>query len=328
MNNKQNNVNRGLLDTQRNDTNRMYQDYINSTKDFNTGLMGQVRDTYSNPDNFMSVKPNSTGWFDLPNEPGGGGGAAGGDYSSAKKGFQSFADTGGVNRADFNPALDSYKNFISTGGVGESEANALRARATAQIPAAFTALKNNLARRNSVQGGYSPGYDEQTAALGRDTAREGFQASRQVEGDIVDKRLQGRMFGTAGYGNLQSDITGKEQSGKLAGLSGLKGIGDSEQQNSQFNAGLGETRAARNQRAQLELQGMFQHGRETGAAGLSSLYNTTSGNELNARNNMSSTALQNIMARLGIKDARLMDYLGSILSGAGGVAGAFTKPTG
>lgn len=340
MNNKQNNVNRGLLDNQRTGTGNQFQDYI-SGQNRRLGvdqknaddLRGKIESSYTNNNNFMpgGLSPNTSGWFDLPGESSGfGAGSIGADYSAAKSGYSKFAETGGVNRDDFNPALDSYKNFINNGGLGESEADALRARATSQIPAFYGAYKNALSRRSNVQGGYSPGFDSQMAEIGRQAGREGFNASRQVEGDIVDKRLQGRQFGTSGFGNLMGNITGMEQSGKLAGLGGLKSIGDSEMSASSANAGLSESAKGRNQAMQQFLMDMYSSGGKTSAAGLQGLrsssdatLNNTNNNFLSGLGGMSQNELQNLAMRLGIKDRSWMDLIPGLVGAGGAIATGF-----
>lgn len=316
-----NKQNRQLLDTSRTDTNSQYQDFLSGQKTRMTNdqsdadsLRKTIQGSYTNNNNFMApgLTPNSNGWFDLSKDTSSGGGglglAAGGDFSSAKKGYQGFADTGGVNRGDFQPALDSYKGFMSNGGLSQSDTDNIRYRATSQVPAFYNQYKNQLARRQNVQGGYSPGYDAQQAEIGRDSARQGYDASRQAEGDIVDRSIQGKEFGTAGFGNLMSDITGKEQSGKLAGLGGLKGIGDSEQQNSQFNSSLGEQQKARNQQMQQFLQSLYSEGGKTNASGLQGLYSSAPGNVGQSQGNylaglggMSQAQLSNLALRTGMK---------------------------
>lgn len=351
MNNKENNKNRGMLDASRSGIGGQYQNYVNAAggrlqQDTNNAdsLYSQIRNSYSDNNNFMpqGMSPNSKGWFDLPSEGTGGFGAAGGDYGAAKAGYGKFAETGGINRGDFDPALDSYKDFIKTGGIGESQAQALRARGTAGIPAFYGAYKNALSRRSNVQGGYSPGFDSQMAEIGKQAGREGFNASRQIEGDIIDKQLQGRQFGTSGFGNLMGNITGMEQSGKLAGLGGLKGIGDSEQSNSQFNAGLSESRAGRNQQMQQFLMDMYSSGGKTNASGLSALRSSSDGTLNNSNNNllaglggMSANELQNLAMRLGIKDRSWMDLIpglvgagGAVMSGFGGLGAQPFGPKG
>lgn len=346
-NNKNNKQNRSLLDQSRTDTGNQYQDFINQNKtqfskdqsDAN-GLRTQIQDKYNNSNNFMpgGLSPNSNGWFDLNNMPSMGGGTGIGgsgstisapDFSNVEGGYQDFARNGGVNRGDFAPALDSYKGFMSNGGIGESQADAMRARATAMVPSFYNAYKNNLQRRANVQGGYSPGFDAQSEELGRESARQGFQASRQVEGDIVDKRQQGMEFGTAGYGNLMSDITGKEQSGKLAGLGGLTGIDNARSAASNANA---QMNAERSDAMQKFLMGLYSQGGQQSAQGLQSLYSSAPGNVgqtgglyLGGLNSRAGNDLNNLQTRGSIQDRSWYDYVPSLLGAGGGFAGGLQR---
>lgn len=324
MNNKTNNQNRSLLDQQRGSTGDMYQSFLKNTGSQYGQDLGNANDLFSqisgqygqmSQDGGLGIKPNASGWFDLPGM--GGGGAP--DYGASESGYQNFADTGGINRGDFNPALSSYQNFMDTGGVGNVDA--MRYRATSQIPAFYDKFKSALARRSNVQGGYAPGYDAQMKEIGRDSAREGFNASRAVEADIGDREQQGRMFGTSGFGSLMSNITGMEQSGKLAGLSGLKGISDSR-------GSFGQADAARNLSAQLQLMGMNQQGRAQGTQGLQGLYSSapgaagqSGGMALAGMGGLSASQLQNLLARSGIKNNSWMDLLGPGLGLAGSIFG-------
>jgi hypothetical protein len=333
MNNKQNNQTRNALDSSRQNVGSQYQDFLgnartNLNKSYGDAdnLRNEIFDRYSSNDAFMPKGPNGSGWFDLPDSGASGGGRVGADYSAAKSGYQNFADTGGINRADFEPAFASYKGIMSNGGIGEGEAQALRARATSMVPSFYNKYKQSLQRRSNVQGGYSPGFDAQMSEIGRQAGREGFQASRQVEGDIADKRQQGRMFGTSGYGSLMSDVTGKEQSGKLAGLGGLKGIGDSEMSASSANAGLDEAKASRNMQAQLAMMGMYQSGRAGQTRGLQDLYSSAPGNVGQASSNflsglggLSANDLNNLSQRGSIQDRSWMDMIPGLIGAGGGI---------
>ena len=296
-------MNTGLLDNQRQQADTDYgvlkepmlQD-INNARTNSAALRSQIQNKYTNSNNFMpnGMMPNANGWFNLP--PGGKAGM--GDYGSAKSGYENMAATGGVNRADFDPALSSYKDFMSTGGV---DAASLRARGGSTIPAFYDAYKNASKRRANVQGGYSPGFDEQQAELARQSGREGFNANRQLEGDIADKVQQGRMFGTSGFGNLQSNITGMEQTGKLAGLGGLTHIGDTETGLNQFNAGQDNS-------MQMQLADMYQRGGIESARGLQGLYSSEPGdvgqayrNYLAGMGGLHNNQLQNLALRGGMK---------------------------
>lgn len=333
-NNKNNKQNRALLDTSRQRTGGMYEDFVNSNKkqfardqeDANS-LRSEIRDRYSNTNNFMpgGLKPNDKGWFDL--------GGMGSDsisapnYSDVEGGYRDFANTGGVNRADFQPAFDSYRGLMSNGGIGEGEAQAFRARATGMVPAFYNKYKEALQRRSNVQGGYSPGFDAQMAEIGRESARQGFQASRDVEGDIADKRIQGRMFGTSGFGNLMSDVVGKEQQGKLAGLGGLSSIADSRAAASNANVG-------RNDAMQKFLLQLYSGGEQSKLAGLQQLYSSAPGNVgqtgglyLGGLGGYSNNELGNLGMRNQIQDRSWYDYLPGLIGAGAGFMGAFGSAT-
>jgi hypothetical protein len=344
MNNHQNNVNRGLLDTSRSNTGNQYQNYVNnagnqlSTDQNNANdLRGQIQSSYTDNNNFMpsGLTPNANGWFDLSGGGANGSGstsssgfgmgpAAGGDYSQAKSGYSSMASGGGQDT--FQPALDSYKNFMSNGGLGATTEDNMRYRATSMVPAFYDKYKSELQRRSNVQGGYSPGYDDQMAAIGRDAGRAGYDASRNAEADIADKELQGKEFGTTGYANVAGNINAN----KLSGLGGLKGIGDSEQQNSQFNAGLGQEVASRNQAMQQFLMNQYSSGKQANTQGLQTLRSSSDGTLNNSNNNflgglngMSQSDLANLGMRLGIKDQNWMNLIPGLVGAGGAIASGF-----
>lgn len=326
MSNRQNQQNRQLLDTERTRSANQYQGFINTQQQRGDEYYNNARDTrqqvidrYSNNNNFLpsGLTPNSSGFFNLPS----GMQSAGGDFSKAKEGYSNFADTGGVNRADFDPALRSYRDFMTGGGLSEGDVSNMRYRATSQVPSFYAALKNNMARRANVQGGYTPGYDSQTQEMAREASRGSYDASRLAESDIADKIQQGRMFGTSGYGSLMSDITGKEQSGKLAGLGGLTNIGGMEQQNNQFNAGqVGDF-----QRSMIDA---YQRGGITNAAGMVGInandigqYQTAMASRLAGIGGLAGNNLSNLGQRQQIQDRHWYDYLPGAVGAAGGIMG-------
>jgi hypothetical protein len=323
MSNKQNNQNRALLDQERNRANTQYQNFNTGQQQAATqfgnnaaGTRQSTIDRYSNNNNFLppGMAPNSNGFFDTS----GAATSAGGDFSGAKAGYDEASKTGLINRGDFTPALEGYKGFMANGGVN---ADALRHRATAQIPDFYNAYKSNLARRQNVQGGYSPGFDAQTEEIGRQAGREGFNASRQVEGDIADKTQQGMEFGVSGYGNLASNIAGMEQSGRLAGMGGLTQIGGLEAENNRFNAGEKNT-------LQRQLLDAYQRGGITNAQGMSDVMHSDIGQYQNANSNQlagmggqANTNLGNIGQRQQIQDRHWYDMIPGLVGAAGGIAG-------
>ena len=143
-------------------------------------------------------------------------------------------DFTGANAGDFGSARAGYEDFAKTGGV---DATALRQRATGQIPGFYDQYKQSAQRRSNVQGGYSPGFDAQQAEIGRQAGRAGFQASRDVEGDIADKT----------------------QAGRLQGLGGLTQLGGLDQNLNMFNQGQRQSLDEGNANRGLQA-GMFNSG--------------------------------------------------------------------
>jgi len=317
MNNKQNNVSRNALDTQRQQSNSAYSGFmpglgtdLNNARTNSSGLRQELLNKYSDQ-NFLpsGMKPNANGWFDLP-------AAQGGDYSKASGVYSNFAENGGVNRDDFNPALESYKGFMKTGGV---DSTGIRRAADVILPSFYEAYKRNAQNRASIQGGFNPGFDEQMAEIGRQQGREGFNAKRQSEGDIARLEQQGRMFGTSGYGDLMSGITGMEQSGKLAGARGLESV-----------AGAADAAGARSQSLQLALAQMYQNAKQDQASGLKDVYgqdradsNSAISQWLAAQSGRSGNDLSNLGIRSNIRDRSIWDVVPGLVGAAGGIASGF-----
>lgn len=337
--NTNNQTNRSLLDSQRTSADSSYgnfnsnanQDYENARS--TAGRVGQgIETSYSNPNSFLpsGALPNSSGWFNNPTADSAGAYASfdpNGDFSKARTGYEGFANTGG--RENYADSSDSYKNFVNNGGIGESEASAIRNRATAQIPAFYQAYSDANKRRSNVQGGYSPGFDAQQEELGREQGREGFNAERQVEGDIASMRQSGREFGTSGLYGIDSSVAGN----KLAGLGGITNIGQAGQQNEQFNAGQSQQNnqfnTSKNAAFQDAMTKLYTQNNQNATAGLQNYYSSSPGDRDSSRASIlaglgeqTGNQLQNLGLRSNIQDRTWQDYLTQIIgAGAGGLAG-------
>lgn len=272
--------------------------YNNSiaARDRSDTLRNQLMSTYSGPggtgtNDFMNMTPNAQGWYDLPSQYtqgpslSAGGHAAGGDFGSAKTGYQGFADTGGA--ADFAKAQGSMDTLAQTGGV---DTGAIIRGETTMIPAFYDQYRAQTQARANTQGGYSPGFDAQQAELARQASQQGFNAMRVAQSDATKLAQQGLIAGATGQAGIAGQISGN----RLAGLGGLTNIGQYEQQNNQFNAGLdqsnnqfnaGATNAysGRNLAAQLGLQQQGQQGRQFSAGQQQGLFNSDL-NQQNAAN--------------------------------------------
>jgi len=245
-----------------------------------------------------------------PNGNGFGGASGGGDvnFEAAKAG-------------DFGSARAGYENFASTGGV---DGTALRQRATAQIPGFYNNYKQAAQRRSSVQGGYSPGFDAQQAEIGRQAGREGFEASRQVEGDIADKTQMGKLQGLSGLTNLggmdqQLNMYNQGQNQSLGMFNSSQ-----RQANNQFNAGLSDRALDRSQQDR-QFGAEFGEGQRQfnsrGWAGLNDQdFQRTGRNQgaylqgIGGRNNAA-------LGALGYRQASSPDRMGQLI-GMGGQLGA------
>lgn len=159
-----------------------------------------------------------------------------GGYSNGGSSYGGDVNWNNATMGDTGSARGTYEDFSRTGGV---DATALRRRATAQIPAFYDQYKQSAQRRANVQGGYSPGFDAQQAEIARQAGREGFNASRQVEGDIAQMVQQGRLAGASGLmglGGMETDLNKFNTSGAF---SAAEGNANRRQSAGQFDAGLG-----------------------------------------------------------------------------------------
>jgi hypothetical protein len=275
-----------------------YNDYQAAKDRADTGR-NQLNELYSGPggtgvNDFMGMTPNTQGWYDLPSQYtrgpalSAGASAAGGDFGSAKRGYQGFADTG--NAADFAKASGSMDTLAQTGGV---DTGAIIRGETTMIPAFYDQYKAQTQARANTQGGYSPGFDAQQALLAREAGQQGFNAMRVAQSDATKLAQQGLIAGAEGQAGIAGQISGN----RLAGLGGLTNIGGLEQQNNQFNAGLaqgnnqfnaGATNQydTRNLASQMQLLGMGQQGRQFAAGQKQQLFGTDVNQQQAAAGNM------------------------------------------
>jgi hypothetical protein len=156
-----------------------------------------------------------------------------GSFGSSYGGDVGFSNS---SLGDTGSARGTYEDFSKTGGV---DATALRQRATGVIPGFYQAAKENAARRVNTQGGYGPGLDAQNLEATRAAGRAGFQASRDVEGDIADKVQAGRAQGAAGLMGLGGMETQNNQFNTSGQFAASEGNANRRQSAGQFDASLG-----------------------------------------------------------------------------------------
>lgn len=115
----------------------------------------------------------------------------------------------GITRAQTNAnriaqtTEPGYGEFAKTGGVSPQEEANARKETSYGIGSMYGALKQNLARRQNVQGGYAPGLGANEAKLGRAQAEQTSQGINQTNLGLLQQKRQGQLAGLGGLSALQ-----------------------------------------------------------------------------------------------------------------------------
>lgn len=333
-NNKVNNQNRSLIDQQRAESTGLYNSALGGIK---TGLdnatnqdqqlRSNLQTTYSNPSTFMpsGMLPNSSGFFNLPTGVSSKPAMAGADFGNAQSGYQGMADTGGAS--NFAGGQKAYQSLADTGGIGDP--NSIIRSMTANVPSFYQALRDQMAQRSNVQGGYTPGYDAQTAKMARDESAQAEQANINANASLQGMIQQGKEAGAAGLTGIGSNITGNQ----LAGLGGLFNIGNANLGASEFNAGQSNAMNAQNLQFQQNMADLYNRSQLAGAQGLSNLYTSTPGAtsmynqlQLSGLGGLTGSQQNNLGLRASVPNNSILNYIpgmvgatGSLLTGIGGL---------
>jgi hypothetical protein len=99
-------------------------------------------------------------------------------------------------------AAQGLGGFAETGGISPQMANLTAQKAASNVSSLYGGLKENLARRQKIQGGYAPGAGVNAAALGRGTAAESAQAVNQANLGLAGLQTQNRLAAMQGLGSL------------------------------------------------------------------------------------------------------------------------------
>jgi len=126
------------------------------------------------------------------------GGVAGRSYGRGRETSQRLADDVGFSGA----GREGYADFATTGGFGPGSEQLFIRSATSPLSSIYGHARNEISRRRTVQGGYSPGYDTSTARL-----------TRQAASDVAEGTLGAR-----------AEFERQQREGKLQGLGGLERI--------------------------------------------------------------------------------------------------------
>lgn len=159
---------------------------------------------------------NKQGWFDLP---------IGNDlYGQRLRSGLLTQAHGGPGFGHDQSAIDMWQNWRDTGGMDDRTVEGMRRAGSHVVPGIYNNLKNQMERRRVIQGGYSPGYDANTAALARDASREASRATDESEGTIAGMRHQGKMFGASGFDSYLKGMRNADIQQRQFGLSGLSDL--------------------------------------------------------------------------------------------------------
>lgn len=117
-----------------------------------------------------------------------------------------------------------FQDWADTGGYTEADKTNIRNRATSTIPSLYSGVRDEIARRNAMSGGYSPGYSASVRAISRDSARGTAEAAREAELGISDRVRSGRQYGLTGLAtnraattDASTNILNQERQGLEAG---------------------------------------------------------------------------------------------------------------
>lgn len=122
--------------------------------------------------------------------------------------------SGGLDRA-----LPGYEELAKTGGYSDADRANIRSRGAETGSAIFGNLRNEMARRGAVTGGYNPGGSASMARLAREQGIAAGKGARDTELGISESARQGKLaglggmkeIGSLGYGGV-SDIANTRQS--------------------------------------------------------------------------------------------------------------------
>lgn len=168
------------------------------------------------------------------------------NFKPSFEGFNEMGRTGGLNDEAIQRmrGMGGFDEYAKTGGYSDADRANIRSRALSPIGSFASSARDELARRRSVQGGYSPGFDASSRAIRRDASRGIADASLNAELGIMDRVNEGRRWGIGGLtdaeGRLQTLKTGNQLAGWQGSLGAATGMADVETGNANraLNAGM------------------------------------------------------------------------------------------
>jgi len=129
-----------------------------------------------------------------------------GSLAKAKAGAESLGSTGGyvaptsddITERSHGRGREGYQDFAITGGFSPGEKEQFLRRSTAPTAAIYSRAKDDLMRRASIQGGYTPGFAAAGGRLARHSAQTGAEASLAGNVELAEQVRKGKLEGLGG----------------------------------------------------------------------------------------------------------------------------------
>lgn len=110
---------------------------------------------------------------------------------------------------DVNNALGNLKTFSDTGGYSDADTKNIRERGISPIRAIYANANQNLKRKLSLSGGYSPGYAAAIAKMARDSSQQISDVTGNVNATLAQNIATNKLSGSQAYGSLASSESGR-----------------------------------------------------------------------------------------------------------------------
>ena len=208
-----------INDRERNQSNERYDAYNASQVNQGQNYYDQGNESYGGAKGvydhlakgFSAGDPGYDMWGGGPG--GTGGGISGGGYSARGYQGEGYNAEGyetkqpqyhlrGIDASHIADAKKGYGEFAETGGMNEEARGNFRLRGNAAVPSFYSNMKNEMANRRNVQGGYGSGFDAADEALARKSAQGTYETALNTEGSLQDRITSGRQWGIGGQADL------------------------------------------------------------------------------------------------------------------------------
>lgn len=155
------------------------------------------------------------------------------DDGYGRETYEDMAMTGGYTpeatsriRKGMGETRGGYQKFADTGGFSESDISDYMHYATAPSKAFYARTKDDMNRRNTLQGGYSPGFSASASRLTRQGSQAASEASLAGRTNLAGQIREGKLAGLGGLERSDSADIGLEESIRSGRLSGAAGLAD------------------------------------------------------------------------------------------------------